>query len=134
MSLGSMVRTRGLEPPHLAAPDPKSGVSTNSTTSAGFEKVVRPSGFEPETYGLEGRCSIQLSYGRMKSKVARPGGVEPPAYGSEVRRSIQLSYGRNTGFTIIFFRQPVHFYGDGSAYGVGDGNRTHDPQCHKLVL
>ena len=25
---------RGLEPPHLAAPEPKSGVSTNSTTSA----------------------------------------------------------------------------------------------------
>ena len=25
---------RGLEPPHLSAPEPKSGVSTNSTTSA----------------------------------------------------------------------------------------------------
>ena len=29
-----MVRMRGLEPPHLAAPDPKSGVYTNFTTSA----------------------------------------------------------------------------------------------------
>ena len=29
-----MVRTRGLEPPRLAAPDPKSGVSANSTTRA----------------------------------------------------------------------------------------------------
>ena len=29
-------------------------------------KKVRPSGFEPETLGLEGRCSIQLSYGRIK--------------------------------------------------------------------
>lgn len=29
-----MVRKRGLEPPHLAAPDPKSGASANSATSA----------------------------------------------------------------------------------------------------
>ena len=29
-----MVRMRGLEPPRLAAPDPKSGVYTNFTTSA----------------------------------------------------------------------------------------------------
>jgi len=29
-----LVRMRGLEPPHLSAPEPKSGVSTNSTTSA----------------------------------------------------------------------------------------------------
>ena len=29
-----MVRMKGLEPPRLTAPEPKSGVSTNSTTSA----------------------------------------------------------------------------------------------------
>ena len=29
-----MVRMKGLEPPRLAAPDPKSGVATNYTTSA----------------------------------------------------------------------------------------------------
>ncbi|GEM_PF-1121607 len=28
------VRMKGIEPPRLAAPDPKSGVSTSSTTSA----------------------------------------------------------------------------------------------------
>jgi hypothetical protein len=30
------VRAKGLEPPHLTAPDPKSGVSTNSTTPAWY--------------------------------------------------------------------------------------------------
>ena len=28
------------------------------------EKVARPEGLEPPTLCLEGRCSIQLSYGR----------------------------------------------------------------------
>ncbi len=69
---------RGLEPPRRKAPDPKSGVYTNFTTSAcdytylssqgeSFsvsynKKVVHPLGFEPKTLALEGRCSIQLSY------------------------------------------------------------------------
>ena len=75
-----MVRMKGLEPSRIAAPDPKSGVSANFTTSAKrllmpkigttqtlkalkAHKMVRPRGLEPLTYGLEGRCSIQLSYG-----------------------------------------------------------------------
>jgi len=32
---------------------------------AGPQKSVRPTGFEPVTCGLEVRCSIQLSYGRI---------------------------------------------------------------------
>lgn len=30
-------------------------------------KELRPSGFEPLTYRLEGGCSIQLSYGRLSN-------------------------------------------------------------------
>lgn len=56
--------------------------------------VVRPRGFEPLTYGLEGRCSIQLSYERIMIMMARSKGVEPLTPRSEVWCSIQLSYER----------------------------------------
>ena len=30
-----------------------------------ISRVARPAGLEPATLGLEGRCSIQMSYGRI---------------------------------------------------------------------
>ncbi len=35
-----MVREKGLEPPRLAAPEPKSGVSANFTTRAAEERLI----------------------------------------------------------------------------------------------
>ncbi len=81
---------RGLEPPRRKALDPKSSVYTNFTTSARdyciiFFEVVHPLGFEPKTLALEGRCSIQLSYGcTIDNHMVRQRGLEPLTLRSEV--------------------------------------------------
>ena len=51
---GANVRVEGLEPPCLAAPDPKSGTSTNFATPASFYKksVVQSSEFLAPHYQL----------------------------------------------------------------------------------
>jgi hypothetical protein len=44
-----MVRVKGVEPPRLAAPDPKSGASANSATPAYDNRMVSHEGLEPST-------------------------------------------------------------------------------------
>ena len=34
-----------------------------------IESVARPAGLEPATYGLEGRCTIRLCYGRRARSI-----------------------------------------------------------------
>ena len=71
--------------------------------------MARPKGLEPLTLGLEGRCSIQLSYGRLatnwyeppesreamsgpKKKVVGVERFELPTSCSQSRRATRLRY------------------------------------------
>ena len=62
-----MVRVKGLEPPRIAAPDPKSGVSTNSTTLA--MNLLRYDTCQTLSSGFESRALIAFSdTGRYSEK------------------------------------------------------------------
>ena len=62
----------------MARPHMQRNVAFRSWASLGFckpaepgSRLACPEGIEPPTFGLEGRCSIQLSYGQlaMQAKV-----------------------------------------------------------------
>jgi len=64
--------------------------------------MVRPAGLEPATLALEGRCSIQLSYGRSITNLVRPElfrilklvgveGFEPPTLCTQNRCASQAA-------------------------------------------
>ena len=60
-----MVRVKGVEPPRLAAPDPKSGASANSATPAYKTAWQRPTltgGQPPTTIGAE-KLNFRVRYG-----------------------------------------------------------------------
>ena len=54
-------------------------------------RIARLAGLEPATHGLEGRCSIQLSYRRIFGEE----GFEPPTSCTQSRRATRLRYTPN---------------------------------------
>src|SRR5690606_33887268 len=106
-----MVRTKRLELLHLAAPEPKSGVSTNSTTSACLKQKRQARGLalseiwggrwesnprhqEPQSCALPTELRPPYLHACAKRLMARPAGLEPATIRLEGGCSIQLSYGR----------------------------------------
>ncbi len=88
-------------------PDPQSGALPTELRPPSLsgcdcnQFVARPAGLEPATLGLEGRCSIRLSYERYclveylllnSSKLVGADGFEPPTLCSQSRCATRLRH------------------------------------------
>ncbi len=123
--------TRASVPLSLASKDPSEGLS------------VRPEGLEPPTPGSEGRCSIQLSYGRRPKALflqslrlgefRRLGRCETPGLSSHRWRSCRSApLWALAGYSRVL---PVSYRPCATCRlsGRSDGARTRNPWDHNPV-
>ena len=139
-----MVRLRGIEP---LLPGWKPGVlTTKRKPHNNFNYMVDPAGLEPATARLWAECSNQLSYGSLMACLKR---FELLAHGLEGRCSILLSYRHtSSGFLLNKMVshtgiEPVTpwlkvkcstDWANDSHYGAGNEVRTRDIQLGRLTL